>query len=337
MIFVVGNSRSGTTMMARMLGRHSKIHAFGELHIIERLVTPSNMGGGITKEEATKIVGTIISIEKNGFFCKHNLLENSDEIASVLSEIEQSPAGGFDVLKVFESALLYETKKNSKEIPCEQTPRNLFYLDEIFNEFPCARVVYMVRDPRDVMLSQKKKWQRRFLGAANIPVREAIRAWVNYHPYTISRLWVANERYVSRFVHHERLLQVKFEQLLEDPESEIRRVCKHLGVDFEKDMLQVPVIGSSLGRDNPGRVGVDATRKGGWRRGGLTVEELVICQKVSGDEMRGRGYLNEELSPSAIKMLVLWMSLPLKTTLAILLNMRRTRNMWESIKRRLSA
>ena len=47
----------------------------------------------------------------------------------------------------------------------------------------------MVRDPRDVLLSQKNKWKRKFLGANDIPFFELLRARFNYHPYTISKMW----------------------------------------------------------------------------------------------------------------------------------------------------
>ena len=33
MIFIVGNSRSGTTMLGRMLGKNSKVFSFPELHL----------------------------------------------------------------------------------------------------------------------------------------------------------------------------------------------------------------------------------------------------------------------------------------------------------------
>nr|MCR5854169.1 sulfotransferase [Thermodesulfobacteriota bacterium] len=91
-----------------------------------------------------------------------------------------------DVYKFF---LYYETKKNKKEIPCEQTPRNLYYLKEIFENVPEAKVIYMLRDPRAVLLSQKNKWKMKFLGHKNMPLKEALRSWINYHPYTISKLW----------------------------------------------------------------------------------------------------------------------------------------------------
>jgi hypothetical protein len=35
MICIVGNSRTGTTMLGRILGRNSAIHTFSELHFFE--------------------------------------------------------------------------------------------------------------------------------------------------------------------------------------------------------------------------------------------------------------------------------------------------------------
>ncbi|MGY8989337.1 MAG: sulfotransferase, partial [Flavobacteriales bacterium] len=36
-IFVVGNSRSGTTMMGRIIGKHSSVFTFKELHFFGQL------------------------------------------------------------------------------------------------------------------------------------------------------------------------------------------------------------------------------------------------------------------------------------------------------------
>lgn len=38
MIFIVGSSRGGTTMMGRILGLNSQVKTFGKLHFFEQLV-----------------------------------------------------------------------------------------------------------------------------------------------------------------------------------------------------------------------------------------------------------------------------------------------------------
>ena len=117
--------------------------------------------------------------------------------------------------------------------------------------FPDAVVINIVRDPRDVLLSQKNKWHRRFLGARNIPLTEAIRAWANYHPYTIARLWVAAVRTAMRYVGHPRFVSIRYEDLLKQPEETIRSLCSVTGLAFTEEMLDVPQVGSSTGMDKP--------------------------------------------------------------------------------------
>ena len=66
----------------------------------------------------------------------------------------------YEILRAF---LHHETKKAGCSIPVRNT-QDVFYIKEILELFPEARIINMVRDPRGVMLSQKRKWQRRSLG-----------------------------------------------------------------------------------------------------------------------------------------------------------------------------
>ena len=75
--------------------------------------------------------------------------------------------------ELFSAFLLYEALLNGKTIPCDQTPRNVFYIDEILKFYPQAKIINMIRDPRDVLLSQKRKWKRRFLGGTDLPIKES--------------------------------------------------------------------------------------------------------------------------------------------------------------------
>ena len=62
-----------------------------------------------------------------------------------------------------------ETTKNKASVAVCQTPTNVYHLDKILNSFDQVKIINMVRDPRDVLLSQKNKWKRKYLGASEIP------------------------------------------------------------------------------------------------------------------------------------------------------------------------
>lgn len=186
-IFVVGNSRSGTTMMSHILGLNKDVYTFQELHFFEQMVSPNRLSQIISKDEVIAIFNRLIAIEVEGFYKQGNIGIYTEESITIFDSYikQEKDFRNIDVYSIF---LDYYSHKKNKEIPCEQTPRNLFYVEEILHFLPNARIVNMIRDPRSVLLSQKNKWRRKFMGDDSMPLLEALRVWINYHPITISKL-----------------------------------------------------------------------------------------------------------------------------------------------------
>ena len=332
-LFIVGSSRSGTTMMGRILGRHPDVHTFHELHFFEQLWSPSDNAPFAAREEALDIAARLVCIERDGGYLVHG-----DPAAF------RGPARAFvDRLRIRESTpldvyhdfLFHEAAHHGGRIPCEQTPRNVFYIGEILERFPGARVLHMVRDPRDVLLSQKRKWKRRFLGASRIPLTEAMRSWVNYHPITISRLWRASVRAALAHSDNPRVATVAFEDLLDAPEATVQRVCEFTGLDYRADLLDIRQIGSSSREDRPDARGIDASRRQAWRTGGLSDTELYWCQWVAGDLLERLPYAPEDVTPNPLRLAGSALAFPLKLGAAFLLNLHRMRDVVETVRRRL--
>lgn len=332
LIFIVGNSRSGTTMLGRILGNHAQVFTFGEIHFFEHLIDSETITkkSAWPEERCLTLLERLLTTARDGFFTKVEPGKYRGDAVRIFSD-----AKGYDPVSIYYAFLLAESAKHGKTIPCEQTPRYLFFVQEILEAFPEAVVINVVRDPRDVLLSQKNKWRRRFLGARNIPITEAVRAWANYHPYTIARLWVSAVGAASRYLEHPRFISVRYEDLLSEPEKTVRALCVLAGLDYSVKLLEVPQVGSSSGMDKPDKRGIDASRTGGWRKGGLTSTELTICERVCGEEMRRMGYESENISTATWRY---WLSMGgfiVKVTLALALNLRRTRNLRETLRRRL--
>jgi hypothetical protein len=217
-----------------------------------------------TEGRLVALLERLLTSSREGFFAPVAKGRYAVDAGEILAQSQLK-----NPVSVYHEFLLYESQRQGKHIPCEQTPRYLFFLDEILSAFPEARVINMVRDPRDVLVSQKNKWKRRFLGAKSIPMREVIRAWANYHPYLIAKLWSGCILQVSRFADDARVMSLRFEDLLDSPEVTVRKLAEFIGVPFESEMLRVPHIGSSSGMDKPDQLGINAARAGGWRQGGL--------------------------------------------------------------------
>jgi hypothetical protein len=331
MIYVVGNSRSGTTMMGRVLGGHKSVFTFNELHFFEQLWAPTTNPETIGREAACDYIAKLLTIQRDGYYTQSDPQGYIDEASGIVDALDGplTPPG------IFEAFIQYECAQHDRTIGCDQTPRNLYYLDELLKLYPDARFVVMIRDPRDVLLSQKHRWKRRQLGAKSTPWWNALRTWAGYHPITISMLWRSGVATGDKYADNPRVCVIRFEDLLADAATELQKVCATTGLDYDPAMLDVPRVGSSHEQDRPGERGLDPAAAGRWRLGGLTQTELAICQHITGKNMRRHGYKAEPLCASLFVMAWCRVTWVFKSALALTLNIRRIKSLRESLRRRL--
>jgi len=334
MIFVVGNSRSGTTMMAKLLSKSGKVHFFGEIHFFEQLWNPEEKSV-LNVEDAKKLAKKLYAIENEGYLKKIKNLEKWEENAEKLIQHLIDNNMPLYPYVIFGTFLVLEAKRHNREIPCDQTPRNVFYIKEILEYFPEAKIINMIRDPRDVLLSQKYKWRLKFAGLEKIPYHEVVRSWLNYNPITISKLWTSSIYAYQKHAHEDRVLNVYFEQLLSFPEKEIRKICDFLEIPFEEEMLYVEQIHSSTEDNKQVKKGLDKTKIGKWKRGGLNNTEIYICQKIAKDLMKKHNYDFADVKPNIFLLAYYGITFPLKLSLALIMNLDRMKSLKNAIKRRL--
>jgi len=331
-IFVIGNSRSGTTMLGRILGRASNVFTFNELHFFEQMWQPSIHTKIIKPEVAVDYAARLMAVQRDGYYTRLDLNAYRAEAIKLI----QTKPDGWTAPQVYAAFVKYEAGRHSKSISCDQTPRNLFYLNEILDLYPGAYAVHIIRDPRDVLLSQKNRWRRRAFTKKAFPLKESIRSWVNYHPISISLLWKSGIRAWEKIKHHPRVYSFRFEDLLENPEQTVREVCSHLKIEYSPEMLEVPQVGSSHGTDRPDQFGVNKEIAGRWQRSSKTdFVDLHICQKILEKFMVKLNYPLAKFSLNPfyfLWVLALW---PFKATMAVLVNFDKSSNMITFVRRRL--
>lgn len=333
MIFVVGNSRSGTTMLARILGKSARIHTLSEVHFIEQMVSGEEFRSSeeLAPQQASALVGELLSAAKLGYFAQRKPEQFAEDAARIVTKLESRTRA-----RLFRATLNELAAEAGKSMVCEQTPRNVFYISDILDAFETAVVVNIVRDPRDVLLSQKHKWKRRRMGGP-IPTREALRSWMNYHPLTMSKLWSAAVSAGLRHSKTPRVLTIRFEDLLAEPRKVLDSVCAHVGVTFEDAMLDVEQIGSSSRGDQTDVRGVDASRIEAWRKGDLTGAEIFICERENAELMKSLGYEPSGAMANPIAIGGQYVLLPFKLVGALALNLSRVRSLASWAQQRLLA
>ncbi len=334
MIFVVGNSRSGTTMLGNVLGNHSRVYTFPELQVFERLIDPKDMSSNfIASEDKLVAFGSrIMTTIRDGVFCEGSPVRFEAEVKKIIKKHDIK-----NQMILYKTLLQYETKKAGKQIFCEQTPRYIFTASKILRAFPDACVIHIYRDPRDVMLSQKNRWRRRFLTDSKIPIKRSLVAWGSYHPSMTSRLWGAVMRQADKLKVSDRFFEIKYEQLLQDPEKGLKLLCRQLGINYESSMLNVRREGSSANQDETFSFGFDASRIGAWKIGGLSSTEIEICEKRLSVIMEYRGYECSNSRASILGRVCAAFSLPFKILANLIMNTRRFQSLSKTIIRRLNA
>lgn len=134
-------------------------------------------------------------------------------------------------------------------------------------------------------------------GVKGIPLTEAVRSRVNYHPITTGELW--NASVSANVAGEDGVHDLGFEDLLADPDGAVREVCDPVGVPFEAGMLAVPRSFPQAVRMFPGRQGEggDAGGTGSWHRGGLGPTEVLPRQKIAGGLIGSHDYAPPSRSP----------------------------------------
>jgi len=272
-VFIVGSSRSGTTMMNRILGNNKDISALNELHYLGNIWDTSLSLKNIPLDKAVEAASILIMHIRRGLWDGGVMLNEREEAKEIIATRDQ-----WTHKDIYQEILKLETGADTRLVT-DQTPRNVFFAHEILELFPHARIIHMIRDPRAVLYSQRNRWKKKWLGASSMPVKNVLRVLSNYHPYTLSKLWKKSAFIAQKHKDHDRYKVVVFEQLVSQPKFIISEVCDFLGVEFNKQMLEVPQVGSSNKMHDRNKIGISSDVVDVWKKK-LPKGDVYICERV---------------------------------------------------------
>lgn len=214
-IFVVGTPRSGTTLLAAMLGAHPAIDCGPETRFfswLERADRPALLDPRTWPGPAADFVLSLRLQESP----VHELFGLTPaQVREALAARRPSVGAMLESLTATRAAL------HGKPRWAEKTPRHISALPLIRREWPDAAIIRVVRDPRDVALS-----------LAKVPFAGTSLAG---HLGLAAR----NEREAAPFLARDpRALTIRYEDLVHDPGPVLERVCAFLGVAYLPAMVQ---------------------------------------------------------------------------------------------------
>jgi sulfotransferase family protein len=271
-IFVVGAPRSGTTLLAAMLAGHSRIMCGPETQFFNKL-DADQLADAVQDPRWPRLATSAI--------CSLTLARQSVVKLFGLSRRDvrrylrnRSPS----VRAMVESLTESYATRNGKPRWAEKTPNHILHVAQIRGEWPEAPIVRIVRDPRDVALSMRQlMWTRRNSILDNAGI------WADWH-----------EQAMPFFSNDRRSYTLRFEDLVTEPETELRRLCEVIDEEYEPGMLDTGRSGKAVASKKESWKAsvsgpVDASRASGWRGSLSEVDAEAVAARCA-TVMRSFGY-----------------------------------------------
>jgi sulfotransferase family protein len=274
-IFIVGAPRSGTTLLAVLLDRHSNIAIGPETQFFTEFI-PRNWAKK-TPASYEQLVDSALSFKRIADFSF-----DRDQLLKHFKEYELSLAN------LLRAIIEVHAIRSLKRRPGEKTPQHLQHVPLILEQFPESRIVCVLRDGRDVVRSlMETPWaipnNPRRLQLLCLRWNDAVEKTIHY----------------QRTVPPNRFMTVKFEDILRQPRLELEKICGFLGEDFELTQLE-PAQSSSVipswekGWKNKASETLDPRRIEAWR-GSADQKQLWIMNSMMGTLLERMGYRDANL------------------------------------------
>ena len=260
-IFIAGAPRSGTTLLRNLLNRHPQIGMCRETGFFHYVYSRRREFGDLRDAgKRRRLVDEYLSIQR----IQRMRVDMEALRARLLRE-------GTSYQSLFTALLRFPAEAAGKALYGEKTPHTLF-LETLWEWYPEAKVIHLLRDPRDVVASlQRMPW------AANSVVTNA-------------RIWLSDNLRAWGYRAQPGYLLVRYEDLVAEPERELRRVCGAIGVDYARCMM-IPRLDPTADRPWFHRAEEPVTpgRSGAWREA-LTAGDAALIEWVAGRHMDVLGY-----------------------------------------------
>lgn len=253
-IAIVGVGRSGTTLLMSMLHAHSDIAFPPEFHFIRNYLSRN---ATLPYDALCERLRQDPYFERLGLTVEEAIGDRPDE------------NGAIDLASFYRRILNHFARKKDAKFVGDKDPKNIEHLPIIAALFKRPYVVHVIRDPRDVYLSRTKAaWSK---GGSKYRHLLAYRAQL-----------MMGFRGVERF--GDRYIEIRFEDLLADPEATLKDLCTRLNLPFEEQMLEHERTAPQLISDDEiqwkGAVlkPVMPDNAGKWRQAGMDRDLLLAIE-----------------------------------------------------------
>jgi hypothetical protein len=272
-IFMIGAERSGTTLVMALLGAHPNIAVPEVAWYYPRFRAYVDTYGDLALEQNFRTL-----VDEMIFGLKTPLWDLPVNPATIVSELvnaatERSFRGAYSAI------LRRYAAHHGKPRWGEKTPHNVFFIREILEDYPDAHFIFITRDGRDASADYLES----AFGPTNI--------------FVAAEFWAFIQQFVRPWrekLSTDQWFDLRYEELVRDPEPVLRRLTDYLGESYDPRMLEfhTGAIAQRRGatRDHAPLGKPISDQYIGIYRNLLSTRDQGIFAAVAGDELRAAGY-----------------------------------------------
>tara|TARA_B100000965_G_C19574100_1_gene750506 strand:- start:769 stop:1782 length:1014 start_codon:yes stop_codon:yes gene_type:complete len=215
-IYIMSSERSGSNLLRSILNAHSEISAPSALQLFRQFSPIVHLYGNLSKTENLENLVEDVLLLVN---LKGTKTEWDEEITKreLLNRIKYPSL----VEVVVEVYSLYASKKGANYFVCKEN--DLYdHLFKTLHHYPTHKFIYLVRDGRDVAVSER-----------SIPFRKR-------HIFALAESWKKEQQRALSTVQDTKpnnVFLVKYEELLSNTNHVLEDLFSFLEIKFEKEVL----------------------------------------------------------------------------------------------------
>jgi hypothetical protein len=277
MVFIVGVGRSGTSLLQSMLHSHPNVCFVPEINFIRRFLATDDLDRNWERDR-NDVISRLTSDELIS-----RLGLGPDRISAILQSLDDHFSSRSLYLQLLSAFCQQENTKDDIQWVGDKDPRSVEFLPTLHHYFPDARILHIIRDPRDVLASKKKaEWSKD---------RSTLR-----HIFA-NRVQLKLGRRQGRELFGSAYIEFAYEELITDAAAVLSRVCAFLQIEFSPAMLEfsesseIFVSQEEMQWKKETLGPLLSTNAGKWK-GSLTPWETVLTERVCKEAFDTMQYQN---------------------------------------------
>ena len=313
-LYILSSPRGGSTLLSYILGRNSRATNLGEVSFLPKLLSLSescSCGEDLNHCPEWGKVFSFLSARDHtdlrddpyGFFIGEVIKRGGGKIDTqrqtayrkllikyrsvfdrLCLEMPKLKSGrgtmmSWSKLSVDNTHLLYQAASATwnRDVIIDASKLNRKGLD-LYRCYPDdVRLLHLKRDGRGVSASRKSV----------MSVSRAAQQWRKYHEQTL--------RWTEKWVRPEHRMSMSYEEIVDNPELNLGKICQWIGIDFEPAMIDfsIDIETHFAGGNLPARskIGSGIRRADEKWRATLSEDELASFDRIAGSMNSSFGYL----------------------------------------------